>query len=147
MSLRAAAAEGRRHLNHQGERAMKRVKQATAAAAMAAALLFVGTGAAQAGTGSAGNADEGRVIVLEATEDDNCEDVGGGTWCYGWGLDSSGLKSCYSNYFHPTNRHSAWASIGSSQDRDVQDAGLTAQAYAVAGHAFTCNVKYNPDAG
>ncbi|GAA2336575.1 hypothetical protein GCM10010403_30880 [Glycomyces rutgersensis] len=145
MSLGAAAAEGRRHLNHQGERAMKRVKQATAAAAMAAALLFVGTGAAQAGTGSAEDAD-GRVIVREATEADHCEDVGGGTWCYGWGLDSSGLKSCYSNYFHPANRHSAWASIGASEDRDVQDGGLTARAYAVAGHAFTCHVKYNPDA-
>ncbi|WP_346266045.1 lactococcin 972 family bacteriocin [Glycomyces rutgersensis] len=121
------------------------MKQATAAAAMAAALLFVGTGAAQAGTGSAEDAD-GRVIVREATEADHCEDVGGGTWCYGWGLDSSGLKSCYSNYFHPANRHSAWASIGASEDRDVQDGGLTARAYAVAGHAFTCHVKYNPDA-
>ncbi|MFG3341693.1 lactococcin 972 family bacteriocin [Glycomyces sp. NPDC048151] len=124
---------------------MKRVKQASAAAVMAAALLFVGTGAAQAGT-EAGDAEESRVITREVTEDDKCEDVGGGTWCYGWGLDSSGLKSCYSNYFHPTNRHSAWASIGSDQSRDVQDAGLTARAYAVAGHAFTCNVKYNPDA-
>jgi hypothetical protein len=146
MSLSAAVAEGRRHLNHQGERAMKRVKQATAAAAMAAALLFVGTGAAQAGTGSTGDEDESRVIVREATEDDQCEDVGGGTWCYGWSLDGSGLKGCYSNYFHPTNRHSAWASIGGSEDRDVQDGGVTARAYAVAGHAFTCNVKYNPDA-
>lgn len=125
---------------------MKRVKQTTAAAAMTAALLFGGAGAAQAAIecGPAGAHD--RVIVKEITEN-GCEEVGGGTWCYGTGTDSAtGLKSCFSDYFHPSSRHSATASIANVQSRDVQDGGAWAKAYAVGDHDFTCYTRYNPDA-
>lgn len=125
---------------------MKLVKHATAAAAMTAALLSAGAGAASADAVPSATGDESRVIVKEITED-GCEEVGGGSWCYGTGTDTAtGLKSCYSNYFHPSNRHSATAMIGNVESRDVQDGGAWAKAYAVADDGFTCYTRYNPDA-
>jgi lactococcin 972 family bacteriocin len=115
---------------------MKRVKQGIFAAAASAVMLLSGAGVAQA-----------EPLGLVAIEEDGCQDVDGGTWCYGSGIDgSSGLKACYSNYKHPDNVHSATAMIGNSVNTVTAGPGDWAQAWATAGWGFTCHAKYNPDA-
>jgi lactococcin 972 family bacteriocin len=64
--------------------------------------------------------------------------VGGGTWNYGTYLGGDGWKHCYSQYTHPTKRHSATAIIRNSNDKEYADAGAWANADAYAGSAYTC---------
>jgi lactococcin 972 family bacteriocin len=69
------------------------------------------------------------------------ESVGGGTWNYGTAAD--GLdKGCYSNYIHPSKKHSASVAIASLTDKETQPAGTWAKAYAVSGWAYTCNAYW-----
>lgn len=125
---------------------MKRVGQAAAAAAAAAFMLFGGAGAAQAGTIAAPDSGPTAPAWLTAVEEEGCQDVDGGTWCYGSGFDgSTGLKGCYSNYKHPDNVHTATAIIGNSVNTVTAGPGDWAQAYATAGWGFTCHAKYNPN--
>ncbi|WP_322633586.1 lactococcin 972 family bacteriocin [Glycomyces albidus] len=115
------------------------MKQHLMVAVMSAAILVGGTTAVQAEAGTAG---------LESVRYENfCRDVDGGTWCTGTASGSDPFsKVCYSNYFHPTNRHSATAMMASGTDRQVADAGEWAKASVEAGAAHTCYTKYNPDA-
>ncbi|MFC5723231.1 lactococcin 972 family bacteriocin [Streptomyces gamaensis] len=69
------------------------------------------------------------------------ENVGGGTWSHGTGTDGI-YKGCYSNYIHPSKRHSASVSIGNATDKSYADAGDWANAYARSGWAFTCNAYW-----
>ncbi|MFI6209377.1 lactococcin 972 family bacteriocin [Streptomyces sp. NPDC051041] len=65
------------------------------------------------------------------------KDVGGGTWSYGTTLDGV-YKGCYSNYIHPTKKHSASVAIADGTDKDTQNADVWAKAYRTAGVAHTC---------
>ncbi|MER6068930.1 lactococcin 972 family bacteriocin [Streptomyces sp. NPDC001817] len=66
---------------------------------------------------------------------------GGGTWNYGTNLDGTS-KGCYSNYIHPSKKHSASVSIANATDKDVREADIWAKAYATAGAAHTCNAYW-----
>ncbi|ALO94523.1 lactococcin 972 family bacteriocin [Streptomyces olivaceoviridis] len=68
--------------------------------------------------------------------------VGGGTWNYGTVADDGVFKGCYSNYIHPTKKHSASVAIASATDKDIQGADVWAKAYASAGVAYTCNTYW-----
>ncbi|CAL9539338.1 hypothetical protein SUDANB120_04213 [Streptomyces sp. enrichment culture] len=68
--------------------------------------------------------------------------VGGGTWHYGTSAGSGGLKKCYSNYIHPTKKHSASVAIASQTDKDIQNADIWAKASRTAGWAYTCNTYW-----
>ncbi|MFE1781355.1 lactococcin 972 family bacteriocin [Streptomyces sp. NPDC059506] len=65
------------------------------------------------------------------------ESAGGGTWSHGTVADGV-WKGCYSNYTHPTKKHSASISIAAKTDKDTQSAGIWAKAYATAGWSYTC---------
>ncbi|MCN9239469.1 lactococcin 972 family bacteriocin [Streptomyces sp. RY43-2] len=66
---------------------------------------------------------------------------GGGTWNYGTGMDGA-YKGCYSNYIHPTKKHSASVAIAANTDKDIRNADIWAKAYATAGVAYTCNAYW-----
>ncbi|MFE7767819.1 lactococcin 972 family bacteriocin [Streptomyces sp. NPDC057438] len=66
------------------------------------------------------------------------ESVGGGTWSYGTSTTTSGQKRCYSNYIHPTKKHSASIAIASQTDKDIREKDIWAKAAGVAGPAHTC---------
>lgn len=81
-----------------------------------------------------------------AQESITCQDIGGGTWCQGTASGSDWWSSkCVSNYYHPTQRHSSTAIIGSSTQRGVAEAGQWSYATAESGAGHTCYTKYNPD--
>jgi hypothetical protein len=65
------------------------------------------------------------------------EDVGGGTWTYGWDLTTDG-KRCFSNYFHGSKNHSATAKIANNSLKVVEAKKITAKASRTAGSAYTC---------
>ncbi|MGW6356609.1 lactococcin 972 family bacteriocin [Streptomyces sp. NPDC055092] len=62
---------------------------------------------------------------------------GGGTWSYGTRRDGT-YKGCYSNYIHPSKKHSATIAISDVTDKDVRGADIWARAYGKAGGAYTC---------
>ncbi|MEV5337272.1 lactococcin 972 family bacteriocin [Streptomyces sp. NPDC052676] len=66
---------------------------------------------------------------------------GGGTWNYGTTRDGA-YKGCYSNYIHPTKKHSASVSIADGTDKDIREKDIWAKAYAKAGAAHTCNAYW-----
>ncbi|MFF4653581.1 lactococcin 972 family bacteriocin [Streptomyces sp. NPDC001380] len=68
--------------------------------------------------------------------------TGGGTWSYGTVADGI-YKGCYSDYIHNTKYHSATAVIANSTDKTYANAGYWADAYAVAGWAYTCNAYWS----
>ncbi|MGW8556612.1 lactococcin 972 family bacteriocin [Streptomyces tubercidicus] len=63
--------------------------------------------------------------------------TGGGTWMYGTGMDGR-WKGCYSNYVHPSKKHSASVAIAPNTDKEVRQAGKWARAYAKSGAAYKC---------
>ncbi|MGV9877828.1 lactococcin 972 family bacteriocin [Streptomyces sp. NPDC003006] len=67
---------------------------------------------------------------------------GGGTWNYG--TSSAGLdgKHCYSNYIHPTKKHSASVAMASGTDKDIREKDIWAKARVTAGAAYTCNAYW-----
>jgi lactococcin 972 family bacteriocin len=67
--------------------------------------------------------------------------VGGGTWNYGTSAALSG-KNCYSNYIHPTVKHSASVAMASLTDKDIRNADIWAKAIVTAGAAYTCNAYW-----
>jgi lactococcin 972 family bacteriocin len=67
--------------------------------------------------------------------------VGGGTWNYGTSAATTG-KHCYSNYIHPTVKHSASVAMASLTDKDIQNADVWAKAIVTAGAAYTCNAYW-----
>ncbi|MEU7643125.1 lactococcin 972 family bacteriocin [Streptomyces huasconensis] len=69
------------------------------------------------------------------------QSVGGGTWSYGTSAVISG-KKCYSNYIHPTKKHSASVAIASQTDKDIQAADIWANASAISGGAYTCHTYW-----
>ncbi|MEV4440331.1 lactococcin 972 family bacteriocin [Streptomyces sp. NPDC049577] len=69
------------------------------------------------------------------------ENVGGGTWSYGTGTVGT-WKSCYSNYVHPSKRHSSTASMGSDVDKNYADAGDWSTSEVKAGFGYTCHAYW-----
>ncbi|SCD99707.1 bacteriocin, lactococcin 972 family [Streptomyces sp. ScaeMP-e83] len=63
--------------------------------------------------------------------------VGGGTWNYGTAAAVTGTK-CYSNYIHPTKKHSASVAKAGGTDKDIRNADIWAKASITAGAAYTC---------
>ncbi|PJN34383.1 lactococcin 972 family bacteriocin [Streptomyces sp. CB02959] len=69
-------------------------------------------------------------------------DVGGGTWNYrttAAGLDG---KHCYSNYIHPSKKHSASAVMAGGTDKSIANPDVWAKAVVTAGAACTCNAYW-----
>ncbi|MFE5507909.1 MULTISPECIES: lactococcin 972 family bacteriocin [Amycolatopsis] len=75
-----------------------------------------------------------------------CQNISGGTWCYGTESAGSGQKKCYSHYLHPTKRHSATAILGSRQSKKTANRGQWAKAEVIGSSRDTCNAYYNSDA-
>ncbi|MEU3767812.1 lactococcin 972 family bacteriocin [Amycolatopsis keratiniphila] len=75
-----------------------------------------------------------------------CQNISGGTWCYGTESAGSGQKKCYSHYLHPTKRHSATAILGSRQNKKTANRGQWAKAEVIGSSRDTCNAYYNSDA-
>lgn len=67
---------------------------------------------------------------------------GGGDWNYGTVADGV-YKGCYSNYIHPTKKHSTSVAIANATDKDIRNANIWAKAYARAGGAHTCNAYWS----
>lgn len=65
------------------------------------------------------------------------ESVGGGTWNYGTRAATTGT-TCYSNYIHPTKKHSATAVKAGYTDKDIREKDIWAKASITAGAAYTC---------
>ncbi|MEU1316855.1 lactococcin 972 family bacteriocin [Streptomyces tibetensis] len=62
---------------------------------------------------------------------------GGGTWSYG--TTASGTsKTCYSNYVHPDQKHSATAKMAGYEKKVTKDAGVWANAKVGASPGSTC---------
>jgi lactococcin 972 family bacteriocin len=121
---------------------MKFASKTAAAAATIAMLALGGAGAAQAEERA-----QPQMTGLIMVEEHGCQNVGGGTWCYGSGIDAdTGLKACYSNYHHPSNRHSATAILQNAVDTAVADAGQWAYAYVTNNYAGSCHAKWNDEA-
>ncbi|MEU8435959.1 lactococcin 972 family bacteriocin [Streptomyces sp. NPDC029216] len=70
------------------------------------------------------------------------KNVGGGTWSYGTALASNGLKTCYSNYVHPSKYHSSTAVLAGGTDKKYANARSWTNAHVTAGHAYTCHVYW-----
>ncbi|MER6841970.1 lactococcin 972 family bacteriocin [Streptomyces platensis] len=66
---------------------------------------------------------------------------GGGTWTYGTGTDGR-WKGCYSNFIHPSKKHSASVAIATQTDKDIQEADKWAKAYAKNGWDHTCRAYW-----
>ncbi|MGW5676038.1 lactococcin 972 family bacteriocin [Streptomyces sp. NPDC003860] len=124
---------------------MKIVRKSIAFAAATAALT-AGTLVPAASASAASAQSEGKewgMVAIPIDPDSSVtpmtvKEVGGGTWSYGTAVTSSGYKRCYSNYIHPTVRHSATAVLASGTDKTWANAGVWANASVVAGHAYTC---------
>ncbi|MFJ4188246.1 lactococcin 972 family bacteriocin [Kitasatospora sp. NPDC089509] len=69
------------------------------------------------------------------------ENVGGGTWQHG-SMRDGGYKKCYSNYTHPTKKHSASVAISDLVNKDIQEADNWARASATSGWAYKCNAYW-----
>ncbi|MFF1714749.1 lactococcin 972 family bacteriocin [Streptomyces sp. NPDC058268] len=69
------------------------------------------------------------------------KNVGGGTWSYGTVLTSGG-KRCYSNYTHPSKRHSSTAVLANGSDKDYASADNWSRASVEAGAAYTCHAYW-----
>ncbi|MGW6980620.1 lactococcin 972 family bacteriocin [Streptomyces sp. NPDC054932] len=63
--------------------------------------------------------------------------VGGGTWNYGTRAAALGT-TCYSNYIHPTKKHSATAIKAGHTSKVIREADIWANASITAGAAYTC---------
>ncbi|GAA1695089.1 hypothetical protein GCM10009830_48660 [Glycomyces endophyticus] len=119
---------------------MRRAMRHAFVVAAAAAMLVGGGGAVQADPGTVPE-------IPEAGYTESCQDIGGGTWCTGTASGSNPFREiCYSNYFHPTNRHSSTAMMADGTDRAVAEAGQWSYASVEAGAGHTCYTRYNPDA-
>ncbi|WP_147680108.1 lactococcin 972 family bacteriocin [Actinomyces ruminicola] len=69
--------------------------------------------------------------------------VGGGTWNYNSFTDS-GRKYCWSEYTHPTKRHSASAKMGNTTRKSTANAGRRALASVNSGNTkLTCYAYWN----
>ncbi|MFB1045528.1 lactococcin 972 family bacteriocin [Streptomyces chrestomyceticus] len=68
--------------------------------------------------------------------------VGGGTWHYGTAKADGGYKKCYSNYIHPSKKHSASVAIGSKTAKDVKGPDIWAKASQTSGWAYKCNTYW-----
>lgn len=64
--------------------------------------------------------------------------IGGGTWNYGWSVDSTGTKHCWSHYVHPTKTHSATAILGSQSDKETKSPKIWAKADVYGSIGNTC---------
>ncbi|WP_347307470.1 lactococcin 972 family bacteriocin [Corynebacterium sp. SA-MJD20WY100] len=72
------------------------------------------------------------------------EQVGGGTWNYGWEIVNGTTKHCFSHYNHPDNTHRATATMGSQTDTSTARRASWAKASVSAGlTAGTCNAYWD----
>lgn len=71
------------------------------------------------------------------------KNVGGGTWNYGVTYNVSFGKHCYSDYYHPTNYHSATSIIGSTNNTNHAPPGQWADSYANGSLFGTCHAYWN----
>ncbi|MFI0013675.1 lactococcin 972 family bacteriocin [Streptomyces sp. JUS-F4] len=67
--------------------------------------------------------------------------VGGGTWLSGTTAALTG-KTCYSNYIHPTKKHSASIAFAGGTKKDIRRKDVWAKAKITAGAAYTCNTYW-----
>ncbi|WP_244162774.1 lactococcin 972 family bacteriocin [Streptomyces bungoensis] len=71
-----------------------------------------------------------------------CVGASGGTWCYGYDLNTDG-KYCYSNYYHPTKIHRSTVKIAGGSLTAGAYAGETSYAHLTAGAGYTCYTYYS----
>lgn len=81
---------------------------------------------------------QGRTTLGSSTKN-----VGGGTWSYGSSRALNGTKSCWSNYVHPTNTHSATSIIGSDQEKERKTPKLWAKTSTRGGWFETCHTYWS----
>ncbi|WEH38033.1 lactococcin 972 family bacteriocin [Streptomyces sp. AM 2-1-1] len=140
-----------------GKFALAAVSLATAAGALAVAAPAHATAAPQVHVYSVANGDTppdvltlpngdkptewGAVSFQEGSGPLTRASVGGGTWNYGTSAAATG-KHCYSNYIHPSVKHSASVAMAQLTDKDIQNADVWAKAVVTAGVAYTCNAYW-----
>lgn len=66
------------------------------------------------------------------------EYVGGGEWTYGTSINGGGQKTCTSQYYHGSRRHSATVAMNGKTDVDVESAGELAFANVGSWTFATC---------
>ena len=72
------------------------------------------------------------------------EQVGGGSWNYGWELINGTTKRCFSHYNHPSRSQRASVSMGTLTDSKTVRPNNWAKASVMAGiTAGTCNVYWD----
>ncbi|OIJ96657.1 hypothetical protein BIV25_16980 [Streptomyces sp. MUSC 14] len=82
--------------------------------------------------------------LRSASDETHTEDVGGGSWTYGFELTSGG-KRCFSYYFHGSKMHHATVRIANAENKAYGFAGQTAKASTTAGAAYTCKAYWSVD--
>lgn len=93
---------------------------------------FTGTGTIKSGSSSS------RSFFARATEN-----VGGGTWYFGSGLNSAGQKSCFSQYYHAKVKHGSSVSMDGYYHADHNVAkGKTSYARITRHTTATCKAFY-----
>ena len=72
------------------------------------------------------------------------ENVGGGTWQYGWNLVNFTEKHCFSHYMHRTKNHGATVTMGGRTNNSTQPGGKWAKATLTGGvTSGTCHSYWN----
>lgn len=94
---------------------------------------YTGTGAV-----TLGGAPTSGAITPQAVQN-----VGGGTWAFGSGVNSAGQKSCYSQYYHASVKHGSSVSMDGYYHADHNVAkGKTSYARITRHTTATCKAFY-----
>lgn len=77
----------------------------------------------------------------------NTENIGGGTWTYGWKMENVTGKLCFSHYIHNSKHHTASVAMGDLTSKRTARAGSWAKA-SVRGSITTgtCNAYWSTGA-
>ncbi|WP_390884942.1 lactococcin 972 family bacteriocin [Corynebacterium rouxii] len=72
------------------------------------------------------------------------EQVGGGTWTYGWNLINASTRQCFSRYIHRSKSHTATAIMGGVTRSSTARSGSWASAEVVGELTLgTCNAYWS----
>jgi len=115
-----------------------RIAIATTALALPVAL----TGTAFAASSAPPPATSGSA-TLAGISPNTSKDVGGGTWNYGSSYSFPFSMKCWSNYFHPTDFHSATAIIGSNNQTSFGAPDQWADATVYGSLTGTCQTYWD----
>ncbi len=114
-----------------------------AALSMASASVLSGAASASATTPAAPPTATSGSVAMAAVTPNTSVNVGGGTWNYGSSYSFPVGKHCWSNYFHPTQFHSATSIIGSTNNTSFGAPDQWADSSANGSITQTCQAYWD----